>query len=56
MAKSPAKKTLNKKKNDGNKEFVWSDDEAELLLNVSIEYKVVKAAESHRLGICQEQV
>ena len=44
--KPPAKKTLNKKKNDAQKEFVWSDDEAELLLNVSIEYKVVKAAES----------
>lgn len=28
------------------KEFVWTDDEAELLLNVANEYKVVKASES----------
>ena len=28
------------------KEFVWTDDEAELLLNVTIEYKTAKAAES----------
>ena len=28
------------------KEFVWSDDEAELLLNVCNDYKVTKAAES----------
>ena len=31
----PPKKTLPKKKTDGNKEFVWSDDEVELLLNVA---------------------
>ena len=42
--KKPAKKTLPKKKTDGNKEFVWSDDVAELLLNVANEYKVAKAA------------
>ena len=28
------------------KEFIWTDDEAELLLNVAIEYKTKKAAES----------
>ena len=44
--KTPAKKTLLKKKTDGNKEFVWSDDEAELLVNVANEYKIAKAAES----------
>ena len=44
--KTPAKKTLPKKKTDGNKEFAWSDYEAELLLNVTNEYKVAKAAES----------
>ena len=45
--KTPAnKKTLPKKKTDSTKEFVWSDDEAELLLNVTNEYKVAKAAES----------
>ena len=33
-----------KEKKTGN-EFVWSDDEAELLLNVANEYKVSKAAE-----------
>ena len=35
-----------KKKTNGNKEFVWSDDESELLLNVANGYKVAKAAES----------
>ena len=44
--KTPTKKLLPKKKMDGNKEFVWSDDEAELILNVANEYKVAKAAES----------
>ena len=36
-----------KKKNKGKqgKEFVWTDSEAELLLNVSIDYKTSKAAE-----------
>ena len=43
---SANKKTLPKKKMDSTKEFVWSDDEAELLLNVTNEYKVAKAAES----------
>ena len=33
------------KKKMGN-EFVWSNDEAELLLNVGNEYKVSKAAET----------
>ena len=28
------------------REFVWTDDEAELLLNITIEYKTLKAAES----------
>ena len=28
------------------REFVWTDDEAELLLNITIEYKTSKAAES----------
>ena len=45
--KAPAKsKTSPKKKDSNKKEFVWSDDEVELLLNVANEYKVAKAAES----------
>ena len=28
------------------REFIWTDNEAELLLNVAIEYKTKKAAES----------
>ena len=38
------------KKKTGN-EFVWSDDEAELLLNVANEYEVSKVAESINLGV-----
>ena len=45
--KAPAKsKTSPKKKDSNKKEFVWSDDEVELLLNVANEYKVAKAAQS----------
>ena len=40
----PPKKEESKK--EKKKEFVWSDDEAELLLNVANDYKVSKAAES----------
>ena len=28
------------------KEFIWTDDESELLLNVAIDYKTKKAGES----------
>ena len=34
------------KKKEKKKEFVWSDDEVELLLNIANDYKVSKAAES----------
>lgn len=39
------KKTPAEKK-DSKEEFVWSNDEVNLLLNVAIDYKVAKAAES----------
>ncbi len=42
--RSSTKDKTNKK--ERKKEFVWTDDESELLLNVANEYKVVKAAES----------
>ena len=32
--------------NKTRKEFIWTDDEAELVLNVAIEYKTKKATES----------
>ena len=34
------------KKKEKKKEFIWSDDEVELLLNIAIDYKALKAAES----------
>ena len=34
------------KNKDKKKEFIWTDDEAELLLNVANDFKVSKAAES----------
>ena len=37
-----ARRNMPKKK---GKEFIWTDDEAELLLNVAIEYKMKKAVE-----------
>lgn len=42
-AKHPAKTDA---KTTDKKDFVWSDDEVELLLNVAIDYKVAQAAES----------
>ena len=47
--KTPAKKNAAKTtaaKATDKKDFKWSDDEVELLLNVSIDYKVAQAAES----------
>ena len=41
--KAPAKsKTSPKKKYSSKKEFVWSDNKVELLLNVANEYKVAE--------------
>lgn len=40
------KKRMPPKAKEQKKEFVWTDDEAELLLNVTIEYKTKKAGES----------
>ena len=34
------------KKKEKKKEFIWSDDEVELLLNIANDYKASKAAES----------
>ena len=48
----PPKKTKESSKGgkegskEKKKEFIWTDDEVELLLNVSNEYKVSKASES----------
>ena len=43
----PTKKQSSPKKEESSKkEFIWSDDEVELLLSVTHEYKVKKAAES----------
>ena len=39
-------------KKKGKKDFVWTDDEAELLLNVTHHYKVQQLAE----GTCWESV
>jgi hypothetical protein len=44
--KTAAKKTAPGKNDSGKKEFVWSDDEVELLLNVVADYKALKASES----------
>ena len=44
MLKMLAKKTATKKLSDKEKkDFVWSDDEVELLLNIVVRYKVPKA-------------
>ena len=43
--KAPPKETHAPPK-ESKKEFVWSDDEAELLLNVTNDYKVTKVSES----------
>ena len=43
----PPKKTASRNSSDNEKkEFVWCDDEVELLLNVTADYKATKAAES----------
>ena len=41
-----------------NKEaFIWTDDEVQLLLTVTNEYKVaVKVIQKHRLGVNSKQV
>ena len=44
--KTAAKKTAPGKNDSGKKEFVWSDDEVEILLNVTADYKALKASES----------
>lgn len=51
--KTPANKAPAEKKTDGNKEFVWSDDEAEYLLNVTHEYSR-QGCREYRLGIGQK--
>ena len=38
------------------KEFIWTDDETELLLNVTIDYKTKESSCKCRLGIGEEQV
>ena len=40
-----------KAKKSGN--FVWSDDEVELLLNVVLEYKIARTAENVYWKTCQ---
>ena len=45
----PKKKTSEKK---GKKEFIWTDDEAQLLLDVAHDYKVKHLAE----GTCWESI
>ena len=44
-------------KNEGNKpeSFIWSDDEVELLLNVTIEYKAAKSIENIDWESCQSK-
>ena len=34
------------------KDFQWTDDEVELLLNVTYEYKTARAAECTDLSVC----
>ena len=48
----PPKKTNPKKQEKSRKDFIWTDDEAELLLNVTHDYKVQHLVE----GICWESV
>ena len=46
VEESPKDSTPRNMPKKTGKEFIWTDDEAELLLNVAIEYKTMKAAES----------
>ena len=48
MATSAARKssTLRKKENEAREDFKWTDDESELLLNVTHDYKVKKVSEN----------
>ena len=48
----PPKRAPNKKNDSAKKEFVWSDDEAELLLSVTHEYKTQHLVN----GTCWESV
>ena len=48
----PPKKTNPKKQEKSRKDFIWTDDEAELLLNVTHDYKVQHLVE----GTCWESV
>lgn len=52
MATSAARKssTLRKKENEAREDFKWTDDESELLLSVTHDYKV-KSVRKCRLGI-----
>ena len=44
--KKTAAKKLPSGKNDSSKEFMWSDNKVELLLNIAAKYKASKAVES----------
>ena len=48
--------TAESKKNAGNVNFVWTNDEIELLLGVIIHFKAGKEAEGYRLGIFENRI
>lgn len=44
-----------KKTNERKQEFIWSDDESELLLSITHEYSQA-VAEGNRLGECEIEI
>ena len=51
MSHSASKKTKEKSDKSKAENFVWSDDEVQLLLQVTNDYKVSKEAKKYQLGV-----
>ena len=56
MSKSAGKKPKEKSDKTKADNFVWTDDEVQLLLEVTNDYKVSKAGEKYRLGVVPVKV